>query len=155
MHSPSSSETKPLNDIDMSEFTIGWLFSMHVLLLLGILPDERRFLVQEGIFWVYISIYVIDYYRRGNCSYVLLELRQNIILHDIVKTYKPENKHVLNFQKMQTCFHENCISTSKTFWVSLPVRKSDIDGVSRSQKSVSFGMNWFSFGRNFDFKILK
>lgn len=85
MHSLSSSVTKPLNDTDMSEFTSGWLFSIHVLLLQGILPDKRRFPVQEGIFLVCIFICVINCYRRGNCSYVLLEIRQNIKLHDIVR----------------------------------------------------------------------
>lgn len=62
----------------MSEFNFVF-FSVH-LLLLEIFPGKKRFQGQEGIFLVYIFICVIIYYRRGNFSYVLVELRKNIIL---------------------------------------------------------------------------
>lgn len=94
---------------------IWFFFSMDVLLLPEIFPGKRRFPVQEGIFSVYIFICVIIYYRRGNFSYVLLELRQNIILHQFAKYLQTREQAWLNIHKMQVCSHENHISISKTF----------------------------------------
>lgn len=76
---------------------------------------SRRFPVQERIFSVYIFMCVVTYYRRGNFSYVLLGLRQNIILDQFAIYLQTGEQARLNIHKMQVCSHENHTSIFKTF----------------------------------------
>ena len=116
---------------------------------------SRRIPVQEGTVLACIFKCVIINYKRGNFCYVMLGIRQNIILGHIVKKLQTREHVMIKRPLDASLFPWKSHKYFQNISVSFSVRKSHIDGASRSQKSMGFGMNWFSFGRNFNLKILK